>query len=361
MSRPILRVVLSGLLVLGLGSTLGSCGSGGGGGGGATTETVTGTAAIGAPFVNGTITLISSNGTTRDVTTGANGSFSVDVTGLNGPYLLQAGSGAQTLSSWSPGGGVANITPLTTLALELVVVSNVLDLSIDWATKKTAITQAGINTMLAVINANLQNQFTAAGLTAQTYNLLTTPFVANGTGIDKVLDGVHITFDFATGSFNLEDPSDQPIAFDPNIDTTGFNGGGLGGSVNVTVSNTIPATANGAISATTISASNDPVPPPAPLSVLVSVDGTVGDQQIVLNVYYEKTTGPVTRVVFRWGPLTGTVVREASCDLFGPCTGATVDSTTGIITLTNVRLNTLVGLPTASATLNGAIRFTPPL
>src|SRR5262245_61310847 len=131
MFRPTLRTIIGTLLVLSLVSMLAACG-GGGGSNPPAAVTITGTAAKGAPLANATITVVSSTGISRTVATGLDGTFSADVTGLSGPFLLQTGSGADTLSSWSPGDGIANITPLTTLALELAIVSDTLDQTIDW-------------------------------------------------------------------------------------------------------------------------------------------------------------------------------------------------------------------------------------
>src|SRR5262249_13101787 len=108
MSRSIFsKNILNGILTICLAAAMTACGSGGGGGGGTKTPTpvtLTGTAAAGTALSNATITIYSADGASRTIQTRADGGFSADLTGTNGPYLLQTGTGDQTLTSWAPAG-----------------------------------------------------------------------------------------------------------------------------------------------------------------------------------------------------------------------------------------------------------------
>lgn len=75
-------------------------GCGGGGGGGGTTptptaQTLSGTAAQGAPIANATVELKDSQGVTDNTTTDDNGKYSVTVT-MTAPILLKVTTGDKT-------------------------------------------------------------------------------------------------------------------------------------------------------------------------------------------------------------------------------------------------------------------------
>ncbi|MBY0579721.1 MAG: carboxypeptidase-like regulatory domain-containing protein [Burkholderiales bacterium] len=84
-------------------------GCGGGGGGAATpatpagSATISGVAATGAPFANAAVTLTDAAGVVKTATTGADGSYTIDVTGLTAPFVIKVsgdvGDANQTLVS----------------------------------------------------------------------------------------------------------------------------------------------------------------------------------------------------------------------------------------------------------------------
>ena len=87
--------------------TLNGCG-----GGNSTAPTVSGVAASGAPMTGTVYLKDSANNPEMSTTINAqNGTFSFDVSGKTGPFMLRAG----TLYSMSSGPGTANINPLTHL------------------------------------------------------------------------------------------------------------------------------------------------------------------------------------------------------------------------------------------------------
>jgi hypothetical protein len=359
MYQTIVKFLRGFLLAIGLGAVLSACGggSGEGGSGNATLNqakaAITGTAATGGPF-NGTIRLISANGAERTAATDAGGIFIIDLSGLNGPFLLQTGSGTQRMFSWAPAAGVANITPLTTLLLELAVIGNLLDLSADWPTKHTIVTETEITRLLAVINTNLKDRFSAAGLNPHLYNFLTTPFVADGTGIDQLLDQIHIDFDFVSRSFTLRDPAGTPIFFDQNIRT---GEGGTIGPASVTVSRSTLPHGNGSmnpIQVTVTDGTGDQAGSPEAIT-RVGVTAAVNGVKAALDISYATATGEVKNVVLSWMEISGP--RFTQCGTGTSCSGASVDRKVHLITLSEVILTSRSNHD--SATVNGTIKFTP--
>lgn len=87
----------------------------------ASTVTLNGTAAIGAPITNGTVTAKCANGSgfTQAVTTNAQGAYSGSLAANSFPCALQISGGtpAVTLHSYALAAGTVNITPLTDLLI----------------------------------------------------------------------------------------------------------------------------------------------------------------------------------------------------------------------------------------------------
>lgn len=88
MTYPLRQSALA--LALGGALLLTACGGGSGGGGNhSSTATLSGFAAEGLAISNQIVTLKDAAGTTRKATTDANGNFSIDITGLSYPFMLQ--------------------------------------------------------------------------------------------------------------------------------------------------------------------------------------------------------------------------------------------------------------------------------
>lgn len=124
-------LIASLLLLLTLGVLAAGCGGGGGSGSGSTSsspsigissQTVKGVAATGSPLV-GQVTLRDSSSPRRDKVTviAGDGSFSIDVSDMQEPFLLKATGSAdgarQVLYSFADRPGTANVNPLTNAAL----------------------------------------------------------------------------------------------------------------------------------------------------------------------------------------------------------------------------------------------------
>ncbi|MHB8482199.1 MAG: hypothetical protein ACYDBV_05605 [Nitrospiria bacterium] len=181
--------LLIGLIGIGAASCSGSSGS-------TTTSgiTLTGTAATGGPAANATITIKDKNGQSKKVVTDSSGNYTADVSGLTAPFLLQvamtSGSSGTVLYSVAGQTGTANIHPLTDLIVE------------DWYEALGTTVAAGfadpvnnppptateIKVIANVVKEVIQSWLVANNIDPNTFDLISTPFTANHTGFDKVLD-----------------------------------------------------------------------------------------------------------------------------------------------------------------------------
>ena len=167
--------------------TLSACG----GGGGSdpvyippSAPKLSGTAAVGDAIVGGTVTAKCADGNTftQTVTTDASGNLSGTLASASMPCALQVtgGTSPDTLYSYASSTGTVNITPLTTLALAHATSQ----LPADWF-------KAFSGTPVDVISAvnEVLDAFADANFVVPTSgNPFTTPFVADDTGWDGLLD-----------------------------------------------------------------------------------------------------------------------------------------------------------------------------
>lgn len=189
--------------------SLASCG---GGGGSATTNAntnttaaataISGTAAYGSAFAGATVTVTDAAGVQRSATAAPDGSFTVDVTGLAAPFVITAtgtvGGVTSTFVSLQADAVKAgetrtvNVTPLTTAIAALLADSgNPLDLT-DTATLKAKANAADIKKAADALRAVLANVVSASGGDTA-FDPIATPFKADHTGLDGVLDAVKVT------------------------------------------------------------------------------------------------------------------------------------------------------------------------
>ncbi|MDF1628894.1 MAG: carboxypeptidase-like regulatory domain-containing protein [Alcanivoracaceae bacterium] len=160
---------------------LSGCGGGSGGGGG---STLSGTAAVGAAIVGGTVTARCADGSsfTQAVTTDADGSWSgkIDSSALPCALRVSGGTPPVTLHGYASSTGTTNITPLTDLALAQATSQT----PADWFSAF-----AGTPVDVDTAADQLVDALTDAGFTVPASgNPFTTPFAADGTGWDGLLD-----------------------------------------------------------------------------------------------------------------------------------------------------------------------------
>ncbi len=166
---------------------------------------LSGTAAIGAAMAGATVRVIDSDAGTTDpapVTAGADGRYSVDISGLKAPLFIRA---TATVSGESVehvavvpavtgnSSNTANVTPLTSAVATLVAPGGDAAALATPATLASAATSAQVGNATALLVNTLKSDAGTAALLGATFDPLATAFEANGTGIDAALDRVSIT------------------------------------------------------------------------------------------------------------------------------------------------------------------------
>lgn len=165
----------------------------------------TGTAAVGAPLA-GSVTVKDSKGASKTATIGANGAYSVDVTGMTGPFVFRATGTANgqtytvhSLANSADAAGKINITQLTDLVAANVggqLAPDYFDQFEKNGNAATA-TSAAIDAEVAKLKEKLQPVLTALGVDANV-DLLRTPFTPLSSPLDKALDAIHVSVDSST-------------------------------------------------------------------------------------------------------------------------------------------------------------------
>jgi hypothetical protein len=211
-------------------AALAGCGGGGGGGiasasgGGGISPTaaaaLSGVAATGGPItgggsgtMNGVVTLKDSSSPAKTVTTATDGTghyafTSAQLQGLTPPFMLQiqyklGGVGyslasAATAADLASGSATIDITPLTDLVianlghqLAATIFAN--------GNYASLLTPTALSAGVTALDNELQPILQQQGVSGSV-DLLHQAFTANGTGLDAVLDSLHVTIDPSTGS-----------------------------------------------------------------------------------------------------------------------------------------------------------------
>ena len=181
---------------------------------------VTGTAAAGAPIAGATVTLKDSTGATATAMTAADGSFSVTVNGLTPPFLLSVASAGTTYFSYASAVGTANLTPYTSVVLQSYYTAQGTSVATVFAGAITAGSFPNpqqLALLASSVNSVLLPYTVAAGVASPTqFNLFTSAFTANHTGLDKVLDrtavvGTLLSFTVDNGSGTTAGPVSSSV------------------------------------------------------------------------------------------------------------------------------------------------------
>ena len=196
------------------------------------TVTLDGVAVTGRAFVGATVSVTDSTGktVTAPVNVGADGKYSVDVTGLTAPLVVFAkgtvGDNELTLVSAvvaalpASGSVSASVTPLTNAVAAMLAPSG------DPAALTPAnVTAAAMLAKLEVLRAAIASALTSAGLDAATFNPITTTItIGSGTGADKLIETVKVTP--VEGGVTLRDAlgSDASLTLTPATATADVSG-----------------------------------------------------------------------------------------------------------------------------------------
>ncbi len=157
------------------------------------TLTLSGVAATGGPIA-GRISLKDAAGTEQSVDT-ADGRFTFVVTDLSPPFMLKAGWTSagltQTLYSFSAAtvGGIANITPLTQMAVASAARTTALDAVYDTGSAAAfAAIAVALPTAIAQVESSLAPLLAEHGAAA--IDPVSGAFAADHTGMDGLLDAI---------------------------------------------------------------------------------------------------------------------------------------------------------------------------
>lgn len=194
-------VYLHSLLAL---AALAACGGGGGGSGtpapaslACQTNCVSGIAASGKPIGSAAVTLADSVGTTRSATTATDGSYQIDSSGLVAPFLLKvvAGNGTTyySVSTDANPKTTVNLTQLSDLIVRTWYGAQGVDAGTAFSAPASnpAPTAAALPTLAAGVQSMVQIWLDKNNVPSS-FNLISTPFAANGSGIDAVLDATRV-------------------------------------------------------------------------------------------------------------------------------------------------------------------------
>jgi len=168
----------------------------------AASMTISGSAAVGAPLV-GTVTVKDALGVTKTVTIGANGAYSVDVTGMTAPFVFRASGTANgqtytvhSIATSADANNKINITQLTDLVVANIagqIAQNYFD-KFEQNSNANAATQATIDAEVGKLKEKLLPVLTALGVDAA-IDLLRTPFTPLSSALDKALDAIQVSVD----------------------------------------------------------------------------------------------------------------------------------------------------------------------
>ena len=165
----------------------------------ALTTTITGTAAAKQAIENGLVTLKDKKNNARTATPGAGGAYSVRTTGLTPPFLLKVEpTGGPALYSVSRDGkaaGTINLTPLTDMIIRSYYNVKGVDMTaaFDRPDLHPPPTPTSVMLIVTILKDLVKPWLAQAGLDGDQFNLISTPFASDGTGIDKVLKATDIT------------------------------------------------------------------------------------------------------------------------------------------------------------------------
>lgn len=176
-----------------------------GGSGGPSTNTLSGTAATGAPIAGASIEVYNASGLkVATATTDSSGKYTTSALVGDGPYVVKGSSGSTELYSvqYSDDGSVVNLTPMSNLVATLLSpTGNASNLVSELGEDISILSTTRINDKKTIVKTIVSPVATAIGVSSD-FDVINTAMDADGTGLDHVLDTVHIsiTHDSSTTS-----------------------------------------------------------------------------------------------------------------------------------------------------------------
>src|SRR6185312_230204 len=165
---------------------------------------VEGTAAQGAPLGGASISLRDAQGQYAASSADAAGHFYIDVAGMTGPFLLKAVTPeGRVLYGTAPDSGTANVDPYSDFLVRQWYGAHGSDPDRAFAGRGNVPAAADMQTLDRSLTAKLVGSLSAQGLDAKQFSLLSTPFAADHSGFDALLD--HSRVDAAAGTIQVAD------------------------------------------------------------------------------------------------------------------------------------------------------------
>ena len=156
-----------------------------------TMSDVMGVVATGRALAGALVTLKDADGRIQTAMSDAQGHFQLSVAGMQGPFLVRADDGrGHAMFGAAAAAGVANVDTVTDLMLRAWYAAH-------GSTPEQAFASLGahpepdakaLRTMNRAFGGVLHDALAAEGLDADKFDLFATPFMADGTGFDAVLD-----------------------------------------------------------------------------------------------------------------------------------------------------------------------------
>ena len=165
---------------------------------------LSGVAATGAPMAGAIISVVDGDAATADpapVTAGLDGRYTIDVSALKGPLVVNASGRvdgepvsmvAVVPSATAEVDNAVNVTPLTNAVAALVAPGGDPQALRSAATLASAVTARKVDDATTLLVNTLKSDARIAAAIGASFNPLSTPFAADGTGIDAVLDKLAI-------------------------------------------------------------------------------------------------------------------------------------------------------------------------
>lgn len=191
-----------------------ACGGGGGGSPVATLNSLSGTAAVGAPLRAAKIEVYDLQGQRIAQTqTDENGKYQIQLPSVEqGPFIIKAIYADEALFSvYSGQGGVANISHLTDAVTAMLSPSGASDGFMSGTPSSALLTDAKVSDAIAKLNAAISPAKNAISDIPANANFMSTAFDANGTGIDRLLDTASVTV--TAKNLNNQNAANIGVAF----------------------------------------------------------------------------------------------------------------------------------------------------
>lgn len=159
------------------------------------TGMVAGIAAVGHALSGALLTFKDAQGQVQFTNTDSNGRFTLTTAGFKAPFLLKAAdSQGHVMYGIAPGDGNVNVDPLSSMVAQLWYLSHGSSIQAAFADpqQQPRLHLPSLAALDRALARSLSVPLASHGLDSTAISLLNTPFTANGTGLDGVLDQTSI-------------------------------------------------------------------------------------------------------------------------------------------------------------------------